>query len=446
MKEENIVNPESAVVSTNNEQNYPPYNRLPGATGKAREWNKFRQATVRPINYSLHRIQKDNVPLKQLTAFMPVPQPYVVAKKTKIKKKIFMGIKSCFSKNQPLDFRVFVGLDAKQVPEYLNPFFRELAREYQKAQGHFRTVKEKCAELLTKEKISETKEGQYLIKLFELQGVEMQELILMEIIKKIKFTSEKGEQFLQQSSDWGAENIWTVATDFIFDENTQQFYSSLSEITNTQAFVNIYDAECRLIIFADSFHLKPSLSPNVQLKPSIYEAIIHETTHIVSQTDDLIKYTRSKQGFKQSGEEVLRQLKCNYFNLPKSRGFKRFVTCLSEYFHLPYLSEKTVLETLQKDPMLRSNLQIVDAEVNMIIIRDFAEEREFEKRPKIEKNRNDLGLSHRWLTTGLVKLPYVQEEIKKRSIAKLVQSSQQTSERLNTGYLNHQSRENLKNR
>lgn len=52
------------------------------------------------------------------------------------------------------------------------------------------------------------------------------------------------------------------------------------------------------------FHVDPATRPRIQVQPSPKDTLMHEVTHIVASTDDLISYLRSPIGFRNSGEDL----------------------------------------------------------------------------------------------------------------------------------------------
>lgn len=284
------------------------------------------------------------------------------------------------------DYRVFVGFDATRVPDFLKPFMEELSQEFYKAVENFRVAKEISQKLLNQATIAETKVGQYMIQMFDLQETPNQEQVLREIVKRILSIAEKGELFLRQSADWGFENMWIVSSDLVRDEATQTYYSQYSEMMDAYAFVYKQDGECRIVIMADAFHLNPTVSPEEQLKTAPEETIMHEATHLISNTDDVLPYVLPARGTRRNGKNMKDEFQRYYPGFILSEMFETFVKRLSVEQNKPSLSKNTVVESLKVDPMLRSNFQLTDAEMVMVIIRDMAQGNEFDTRLRFKRS------------------------------------------------------------
>lgn len=323
------------------------------------------------------------------------------------------------------DYRVFVGFDATKVPDFLKPFIEELSQEFYKAVENFSKAKEICTNLLKHSTIAETKVGKYLIQMFDLAEATNQEQVLREIVKRVLSIAEKGELFLRQSADWGFENMWIVSSDLVRDEITQNYYSQYNEYLNAYAFVFKQDGECRIIIMADAFHLKPAISPGEQLKTAPEETIMHEATHLASSTDDIIAYSLPEKGTRRSGKDLRDEFLRYYPSFVLSESFEGFVKRLALEEKKPNLSKNTVVEALKVDSMLRSNFQLMDAEMVMVIIRDIAQGNEFDIRPRFKRSadHSKLGngfmfmfqvMMHLWNYENLEKKVTLKERPKER--------------------------------
>ncbi|EOH55103.1 hypothetical protein UA3_02086 [Enterococcus faecium EnGen0263] len=245
-----------------------------------------------------------------------------------------------------------------------------------------------------KKAISDTREGKYLIQMFELENVPNQEQILKKIIERLRSIAEKGEQFLQKTADIGFENVWIVTTDLKRDYFSQSYVSEFPKGYIVNAFVFPQDPQCRIFILADAFHLDPGIIPHLELRSVPSETIIHETTHLSSYTDDLIFYRRRPKNFASSGQDVLKDYKNNFSDALSSPCFENFVDRLAEYQKLPKLSKEAVAKALtsnekkmkKKMNMLRANLQLEDAEMVTTIIRDLSQGRDFDVRPRVRRD------------------------------------------------------------
>ncbi|EGP5687320.1 QWxxN domain [Enterococcus faecium] len=368
-------------------------NGLPVIQDRADEWNKLRQAKVYlPLPKQARKVNSKEKP-KKLYDFIPT-QPIEVTVQKEID-NLFLEYTREYLKSHPQNsFRVFAGLDASKTPDFLKPFQVELALEFENTKIIYDNMKKTCQRLSRKKAISDTREGKYLIQMFELENVPNQEQILKKIIERLRSIAEKGEQFLQKTTDIGFENVWIVTTDLKRDYFSQSYVSEFPEGYIVNAFVFPDDPQCRIFILADAFHLDPDIIPRLELRPVPSETIIHETTHLSSYTGDLIVYRRRPRSFASSGQDVLKDYKNKFSDALSSPYFEDFVDRLAEYQKLPKLSKEAVAKALtsnekkmkKKMNMLRANLQLEDAEMVMTIIRDLSQGRDFDVRPRVRRN------------------------------------------------------------
>ncbi|MGM9903583.1 MAG: hypothetical protein ACI32O_06580, partial [Enterococcus sp.] len=373
--------------------NLPPFQTMPDSPGRGTEWNEIRDALdIEVVGEIVDRVEDDTVLMKPFTSFMPIPKPVVVNDDAFSKKAMLDWLNDQFPIKPPLPFRIYKSLDLSKAPDFLKPFLLELAAEYAKAQFYYQKTFEVCQELLTKERIAGTSQGQYLIKMFRLEGVRNSEAILLEVVKKLKYISKKGTEYLQKTADWGFENIYILSTDLVKKKGTRKYRSKYEEIVTTKGTMFLYDPECRIFIYADAFHLNPELAPTEELNVLVSNTIMHETAHIVSDAQDLTEYYRVAKGSVKSGERMLEEYKFKDSNILESDGFKSFVTQLAVYQDSLTLSRNTVWREIRRNTMLRVNLQMYEAEMLMIIIRDFAQGRDFEGKLRVTRSLNDLPL------------------------------------------------------
>ncbi|MGM9903798.1 MAG: hypothetical protein ACI32O_07710, partial [Enterococcus sp.] len=357
----------------------PPPKTMPDPPGRGAEWNEFRNARDLEVEGEIiARLETYNVAMAPLSSFIPIATPVVYNNEKWLKEGLLKQIIENLPKKSPLDFRIYKGINFNDAPNFLKPFLFDLIKDYTKAQNQFQKSLEVCQELLTKERIAGTPQGQYLIKLFGLESVLDPEPILLEAVKRLEFISKKGMEFLQKTADWGYENILIVSTDLVPQVGSKKYRSRYMEYVSTNALMFPDDPECRLAIFADAFHLDPTIISGEELVEPKSQVIMHEVTHITSETQDFIEYTRYPKGIIKSGEILLEEYKMKRPLIFKSEGYNNFVTQLALYQNRPDLSRRTVWRETEKNDMLRVNLQISDAEMVMIIIRDFAEGRDFE--------------------------------------------------------------------
>lgn len=276
--------------------------------------------------------------------------------------------------------------------------------------------------------------------MFDLAEATNQEQVLREIVKRVLSIAEKGELFLRQSADWGFENMRIVSSDLVRDEITQNYYSQYNEYLNAYAFVFKQDGECRIIIMADAFHLKPAISLGEQLKTAPEETIMHEATHLASSTDDIIAYSLPEKGTRRSGKDLRDEFLRYYPSFVLSESFEGFVKRLALEEKKPNLSKNTVVEALKVDSMLRSNFQLMDAEMAMVIIRDIAQGNEFDIRPRFKRsaNHSKLGngfmfmfqvMMHLWNYENLEKKVTLKERPKETTTENVLTTPSQNSDK-----------------
>ncbi|MEO2650217.1 QWxxN domain [Enterococcus mundtii] len=370
----------SSDVAGSSQEGTAPSQLLPNTPGRWKEWNEIRQAVVVGTD-PLPRVTDKNVECKKLTAFIPEPQIEVILDEKSTQIAISKGIEMMYH-SQPVDYQVFSGLDISKVPDYLKPYFKEMSDGFFEAINYFKTTKERCIELLKLNNIAETPEGKYAAEMFDMYLIENREPYLKEIFKRLLTVAEKGERFLRQSADWGFKNIWIVSTELAKSETTQAFYSKVEAIPKAYAFILSHDPECRIIFIADTNHIDPDYMPKMQISVDPKETLIHETTHIVAMAYDVIpSYPYMVSGYSKSGVDVRNQYFKKYTGFFKTNQFTRYVDQLADYQQSPTLSEEAVILAEKSDAMMSMNIQILDAETLMIMIRDVALGNPFNKRP-----------------------------------------------------------------
>ncbi|MGM9903688.1 MAG: hypothetical protein ACI32O_07120, partial [Enterococcus sp.] len=390
----------------------PPANQLPpNPPGHADEWTKLRQAIPFEEKFEEPRVEDDSVPLGDFSKFLPEKPPVYYNDNEWVKGQIMQNILQVLPSNPKLDFRVYVGLNSDDVPEYIKLFREKLKINVTSAQEKCKTVMEKCDKLLKEAVFAATPEGQYLINMFDLSNVPNKEEILKEIITRLSSIAKKGEAFLQETEKFDYKNIWIVSTELKRQPGAQEYRSLYREVPQAYALVSRYDPECRITIYADTFHLDPSIRKDAELRKNPHETILHETTHLIAGTEDVIRYYDNPAGFSMSGEETISDFITNFPDLLTSEPFKIFVNHLADSLNKPTISVKTVANALYTNPMLRSNFQMMDAEMVMILLRDLADGRAFNERPVIDPpivkrsiNKKELGMETMFM---YLVLPYI---------------------------------------
>ncbi|EPH95299.1 hypothetical protein D920_02569 [Enterococcus faecalis 13-SD-W-01] len=374
------------------------YNTLPKSPKRGKEWNAIRN--VQP--YKPERVREEDplVILPKLTEFIP-EQPIITQSNDKKTRNVILeGIEEdIFGFAQPNEeFQVFAGLDPSKVPEFIRPFQKEVADGLKESEEIFRQGKNKLQHLLEQPDIAATAEGRYLTKMFLLKDAPNKEEILKEIAKRLISMAEKGERFLQKTEEFGFENILIVSTELKLDPQLNVYQSKREKEVLSKAFVVPADRECRIIISADAFCQDPAVAPTLQLNQKVSGTVIHEVTHLVSMTKDLALYGVPDKGFCMNGKEARAEYLYGIRKIRDTPDFQSFVNQVAATRQsLSKLSAGAVNFSLYHDDMLRANLQITDAEMVSVIMRDIAEGRAFNAQIRMRRSfgnqRSELGLN-----------------------------------------------------
>ncbi|MGM9902354.1 MAG: hypothetical protein ACI32O_00280, partial [Enterococcus sp.] len=369
----------------------PPQNVIPDTTRHAEEWTKLRKAIPFQKKFEIRRVEDANVALGDFSHFLPEKTVVYYDKKEWVEKKLKSMIIKNLSAKRKRDFRVYVGLKKDTAPEYIKLFREKLVGEFKKAHEKCVKTKKTCDNLLKKRTLVQTRQGQYLIQLFQLEKATNQEEILREIIKKLRLIAEKGELFLQKTADLGFENILIVSTDLVRKKGTKE-YRSVCRKNLSQGAVFGYDPECRILIYADAFHLEPDVKLGKETRPIGRDVILHEVTHHTVDSEDVVMYYPVDKKFSISAEDALNDYIDIYPNLLESKAFKAFVNHLAISLDKPTISIRTVAKEMETNFMLRANFQMTDAEMLMVLLRDLADGRAFNQRPRVKRSISEEGL------------------------------------------------------
>ncbi|OTP11977.1 hypothetical protein A5844_000192 [Enterococcus sp. 10A9_DIV0425] len=384
--EESYINSQLAALQENRNILLPPPNELPTISlGHSEKWTRLRGAVAYPPDFWWPRVEDYRVALGEFSGFLPECPPMYFDDSEWLKDRMMKDILMYLPQTSKLDFRIYVGFNSDRVPEFIKLFREKLVEGFMEAEETCKKVIETCENLLKEETFVETLEGQYLTNMFKLGGLTNQEEILVEIVKRLKSIAEKGGEFLQQTVDFGFDNVWIVSTDLVRLPGSQE-YRSLYKSPGPEGMAVRGDPECRMFIFADAFHLDPDIEKGAQLAPVAREVILHETTHIMSAKEDVIYYSRVESGFSRSGEDVINNYIAKYPNLLESVPFKLFVNHLAVSLNKPTISVWAVANEIYRNPMLRANFQMMDVEMVMTLLRDIADRRGFNQRPRVTRS------------------------------------------------------------
>ncbi|WP_086283927.1 hypothetical protein [Candidatus Enterococcus wittei] len=375
------------------------WNNIPPSKEKWDLWNKLRGAEVYKKPPSI-RVEDSNVELPPLSKFVSEPTPIFHPNDNEARKSIVAQIKE----RLPIDFnfRTFAGVKANKMPDFLKPFVEDLEENLVQASDYLDAGITIFTKLSGKAILSETKEGQYLTKLFLLEGLANQEVILRETINRFLSISEKLKKFLRQSKLWEYENILIVSGDLIQQEVGSNKYLSQSTKLLPWGLVVPGDAECRIIIFADAFHINPQLiDPQLiqgcELTQSAYITLIHEITHLVSKTEDIITYPLPGKGLRISVKQQREIINNNFTAILYSEPFNAFVNQLAKELNLPTLSKDVVRQAMYNDRLLLVNFLLTDAEFTTIILRDLIEGRDFDEIIRVTRSTDNLNLEKKFM-------------------------------------------------
>ncbi|MGL9893262.1 QWxxN domain [Enterococcus mundtii] len=357
---------------TLNNPKYPPYMRLPKIPEKWPEWKTHMNAIEIAGPSTVSIVEDSRVVLPPLTKFIPEPQKQIRTNEALTLKKIAMGIQSCLPDELKKNFRVYAGLDAAKMPEHLKAFRDVVAKEYNEALTILDQVIEECTYMLKLEKISSTKRGIYLSNMFNVYGKPEEQAVLKEGVKRLKSIAEKSKAFLKQSADWGFKNIWIASTDLQKDATTKAFYSLSKQRISPYGFVIRNDAENRIVLIADSFNKDPKIWPEAEIAPPVSETLLHETTHLVSMTNDIVTYGPSYRGLLKRGKDAQIDFISKYHTNFGTASFIQFVQLIADYLGLDGLSRMAVFQNFGKDSMLFANYMLTDAEMVGTLLRDVA--------------------------------------------------------------------------
>jgi len=195
------------------------------------------------------------------------------------------------------------------------------------------------------------------------------------------------------------------------------------------AFVMRFDPECRIIFMLDSFHVDPATRPGIQVQPSPKDTLMHEVTHIVVSSDDLISYPRSPVGFRNSGEDLRERYEKKFLKLIHGEGFNSFVENVSDMLKLPTVTKQAVLNAILTDKMLKANLQITDAEMLMACIRDIGLGRNFFERAPMKRSLADqLGNGDLLFALAVIEVVNVENLVNEHPLETTLEKAEITTE------------------
>lgn len=394
----------SQTTGTNKE---PDYSVFPKNPGREKEWNMIRDA-IPYINIDALRFVDHSVKLPPLEGFIPLPRNRVrIDAEKNLLSDLAEVIQLYLPKTPELPYKVFSGLEQSKLPPSLRPFAKKFIEEVQETASIFENYIKLADFWLSHDKIETTDAAKLFIPLFELQNVENKEEVMRAAVKRLLYIAKKGLQFVEQSAAFEFENIWIVSTDLVFQKSTNSYFSQYTTRPLADAFVLSNDPNCRILIFADTFHMDSKIDLNRQVRPGIKETFIHEITHTMAGTEDWICYTLPPRGvFMNSLEEIRDSFNKNQNKLLLSPSFQEFVKQAAMCFGLPELSPESVLVSIGTDPFLSANIKLTDAETVMNLIISLVKGLPF-ARAKVQKRETksmDLGNGYLMMAIALSKI------------------------------------------
>ncbi|MGM0274409.1 hypothetical protein [Enterococcus sp. AZ080] len=247
--------------------------------------------------------------------------------------------------------------------------------------------------------LSQSKEGKYLIKLFSIGETPSQELIITETIKRLLNRLKKIKNFYKQSKEWDYENILLVWSDSFTKKEGLDVYVSTADINIPKAEVFPVDGECRVIIYADSFHLDPQKFPEYELTARPSSVLFHEGSHLVSNTNDLAVQYYSPRGTELTTVQAINRFYEELKNIVNvdSKPFGVFVDHLAKELNLPTLSKSEVIRRMCEDDVLLYNFLLTDAEFFTMILRDIIEGREVDEIVRVPRSTDNKKMKLKFL-------------------------------------------------
>lgn len=351
------------------------------------------------------RFVDHSVQLPPLDALIPLPRNRVrIDAEKNLLNDLAEIVQLYLPKTPELPYKVYSGLEPSKLPASLRPFAKKFIEEVQETTAIFETYIKLAEFWLSHDKIENTDAAKLFMPLFELQNVENKEEIMRAALKRLLFISKKGLQFVEQSATFGFENIWLVSTDLVYQKSTKSYFSQYKTRPLADAFIISNDPNCRILIFADTFHMDSKIDLNRQVRPGIKETFIHEITHTVAGTEDWICYTLPPRGvFMNSLEEIRDSFNKNTDKLLGTPSFQEFVKHAAMCYGLPELSPESVLVSIRIDPFLSANIKLTDAETVMNLIVSLVKGLPF-ARAKVQKretNSMDLGSGYLMMAIAL---------------------------------------------
>ncbi|WP_066025006.1 QWxxN domain [Enterococcus mundtii] len=382
----------------------PDYSIFPKNPGREKEWNMIRDA-IPYFEIDAIRFVDHSVQLPPLDALIPLPRNRVrIDAEKNLLSDLAEIVQLYLPKTPELPYKVYSGLEPSKLPASLRPFAKKFIEEVQETTAIFETYIKLAEFWLSHDKIEDTDAAKLFMPLFELQNVENKEEIMRAALKRLLFISKKGLQFVEQSATFGFENIWLISTDLVYQKSTKSYFSQYTTRPRADAFIISNDPNCRILIFADTFHMDSKIDLNRQVRPGIKETFIHEITHTVAGTEDWICYTLPPRGvFMNSLEEIRDSFNKNKDKLIGTPSFQEFVKQAAMCYGLPELSPESVLVSIRTDPFLSANIKLTDAETVMNLIVSLVKGLPF-SRAKVQKretNSMDLGSGYLMMAIAL---------------------------------------------
>lgn len=359
------------------------YNQIPLVTDRGNYWYDARSLTNRIIN--LKTSQKTNTELQKLEKFLDEP-PVIMAPPAQVDEVIISTISTWYAGHH---WRAWKGATQKVsgiIPEWL---INMQANVHAHLEGSISYL-EKTATLIrnniNSSNLLKTSSGEYLSALLATTN----HAVISEALKCLLSTVERSEKFIKASRKMGYENVIIVSSDPIPDPEHPGEYISTIEPAQLKeipiATVIQRDPYARIMIYADRYQCKDFSGiegvapPNTNTKGFLTTDILHETSHLVSFSEDNILAFYPQAGTLHSGEEIKHVFDANFEGNIKEIPIAFTHTNLMIMFdRIKYqqgitntLDINSIKDAIKNDDMLRANIMLTDAHILSTIIRDFA--------------------------------------------------------------------------
>lgn len=365
----------------------PPYKTLPPLPGKHDYWEDIRKLITAPQIPPPSDVKFTE--LQKLETFIPEIPLQVSEDTNLITQKIAGHINRYFP---DMNWRAYSGLSGNVPPEisWIQKEIRSHCEESLRKLTHVDNILRSIPE----HEAINSDIGKYIIGLTPTDDP----AIVKEVFRWITKVFNRARIFMEASKDIDYSNFIIVAGDLFPVPDPRQKYISL---LGTEALARLpkacthkFDAESRIIIFADQFYgnnpdgagIRLSIGSSPEFK--VHQSIIHEITHLTSLSSDLflhaVPYRETVYSALLARHNFIRALTPS--DTPGKAApiwgkpdFVRFMQNVVNYQNVDRpLDYSSVITSIEKDPMLSANIFYSDAEVLALIANDIDAGRRFD--------------------------------------------------------------------